>query len=416
MSQLADVVIVGGGINGAVLAYHLASLGAGRVVVIDEPRRASATAKSAAILASCYPHPGEADLARAGLLELERFLARTGRDIGFHRVGVVRLVSERNLVTAPSQVRRQQASGADVRLVPRDELAGLLPGGWFGDVAAAIAEADAGFADPLLALGAYQDAARELGVVFQRQLVHRVVTSSARVTGVETTMGELASSSVVVAAGAWSAGLLADLGITLGLSARRVQVAAFQPVPQQSAVPLTPAGGTVVLDTLQGLWLRPAGTGLLAGLELADAVPDLSCVAEHVEQWYVELCRAKLAARFPGLGALAMRGGWCGTISMSPDGLPIVDALSEYEGLFCIAGDSGSSFKAAPVIGLRLAERIVHGKPTASDIAMLARRRPEPLPGTAQTVKDRFAASVRLAREGRRARLGLPGAGVCPLT
>jgi sarcosine oxidase subunit beta len=396
VSETADVVIVGGGINGVVLAFHLASLGVGRVVVLDQPRSASATGKSAAILASCYPRAAEASLARAGLLSLREFSAGTGRDIGYRRVGVVRLLPERE-VAAADQARGRQAANSATCLVSRDQLTELLPGGWFGDVAAAIVEPDAGFADPARTLHSYQEAARDLGVAFERRPVRRVVTCGGRVAGVEIDHGKVASRCVVIAAGAWSAGLLADLHIDLGLSVRRVQVSVFCPSP-----PMTVE--RVVLDTVQGLWLRPGAAGVLAGLEMAVPAPDPGRVIEGVDQWYVELCRTKMAARLPGLGHPVMRGGWSGLISMSRDGLPIVDIVHEYEGLFCIVGDSGSSFKAAPVIGLRMAEWITSGKPATTDIAGLSRQRPAIRPDASLAMDERFMASVRLAREARRAR------------
>src|SRR5262249_23272522 len=89
---------------------------------------------------------------------------------------------------------------------------------------------------------------------------------------------------------------------------------------------------------------------------------------ESVDEDYVRLCREKLAARVPAFGDAAMRGGWAGMITMSPDGRPIIDQLPSVGGLYVMLGDSGPSFKTSPAIGRCLAEWIVHGRPRIVDL------------------------------------------------
>jgi sarcosine oxidase subunit beta len=76
-----------------------------------------------------------------------------------------------------------------------------------------------------------------------------------------------------------------------------------------------------------------------------------------------------LSARLPVFADATMRGGWAGMIMMSPDGRPIIDQIPSIAGLYCMLGDSGTSFKTSPAIGKCLAEWIVDGKPRTVDLS-----------------------------------------------
>ncbi len=89
---------------------------------------------------------------------------------------------------------------------------------------------------------------------------------------------------------------------------------------------------------------------------------------ESVEQWYIEAARETLARRFPAFANSTMRGGWTGVYMQSPDGHPIIDKLEQYDGLFVMTGDSGTSFKTSPAIGQILAEWIADGEPRLMDM------------------------------------------------
>jgi len=80
------------------------------------------------------------------------------------------------------------------------------------------------------------------------------------------------------------------------------------------------------------------------------------------------MCRKALTARLPAFGEATMRGGWAGMIMMSADGRPIIDQIPSVAGLYCMLGDSGTSFKTSPAIGRCLAEWIVDGKSRTVDL------------------------------------------------
>ena len=78
--------------------------------------------------------------------------------------------------------------------------------------------------------------------------------------------------------------------------------------------------------------------------------------------------RAALVARFPAFAAATMRGGWAGTFMRSPDGHPIIDHVPSVSGLYCVAGESGTSFKTAPAVGICLAGWTLDGAPKLVDL------------------------------------------------
>src|SRR5438094_738287 len=116
-------------------------------------------------------------------------------------------------------------------------------------------------------------------------------------------------------------------------------------------------------------WFRLEGTAAtLIGVELGVGHADPNTYDEGVDPEFVATCREALSARLPVFADATMRGGWAGMIMMSPDGRPIIDQIPSVAGLYCMLGDSGTSFKTSPAIGKCLAEWIVDGKPKTVDL------------------------------------------------
>jgi sarcosine oxidase subunit beta len=376
----ADVIVVGGGINGSSVAYHLARRGADTVLV-DSPAARSATPNSAAVFSCFYASLGDSLLAAAGLQAFRCFRATVG-EAPFWPTGVVSLLP----AGTGQAVAGYRGAGVPVDQATVDELRGRLPGADLTDVESGAVEPDGGYTDPGRCLQAYQAAARQAGARIIRTAVTGVVTARNTVVGLDTTVGRIAGGVTVVAAGHANDGLLRGVGVVFPLSARRVNVAAFD-VTGSTRWP-------VVLDIPRGTWFRPDGTNrVLVGLEWGDPVENPDRVPDGVDDWFIGMCRERLVSRFPGVGQVSSAGGWSGVVSMSADGRPVVDRLAEVEGMYCIAGDSGRSFKTAPVVGDLLAAWIMGGPPDPL-LASLRRDRP-----ATDDPRERLAAGLRLARD-----------------
>jgi sarcosine oxidase, subunit beta len=370
--RTADVVVIGGGVNGASTAFQLTALGVRSVLLVERRHLAAgATGKSGALVRMHYTNDAESRLALESLKVFRDFDAIVGGQCGFEAVGFVQLVGPEYREALRRNVARQQRLGIDTREISLDDTRVLLPGVDLGAVGAAAYEPGSGFADPTATAYAFAAAAERAGARIQTHCeALRIVTEGGRVTALETSAGRVATRAVVVAAGAWAQPLLTQLGLDWGLAPYRIQVAIFR----------WPAGFSyrhpAIIDATQKSWFRPEGmAATLIGVELGSAHVDPEKYDEPVDAAYVAGCRAALATRFPAFEDAPMRGGWAGMIMMSPDGRPIIDRVSSIDGLWLMAGDSGTSFKTSPAIGRCLAEWIVRGAPVTADLAPFSARR-----------------------------------------
>jgi sarcosine oxidase subunit beta len=361
----AEVVVIGGGVNGTSTAFHLASLGARKVTLVERRHLAAgASGKSGSLVRMHYTNEAESRLAFESLKVLHNFEAIVGGDCGFERAGFLQIVPRGYEEALARNVAVQQGIGIKTRVVSSEEILPLLPECRVEDIGAAAYEPDSGFADPNATTFAFAEAARRLGVTIRTRCeAARIVTEKGRVAAVETTDGRIDTPTVVLVPGAWGQRLLDPLGLDFGLMPHRVQISIFR----------WPAGFTrrhcVVIDAIHKSWFRPeSAASTLIGVELGVQHSDPESFAEGVDPTYIALCREKLAARLPAFSEAPMRGGWAGIIMMSPDGRPIIDQIPSIPGLYVMLGDSGTSFKTAPAIGKCLAEWIVHGTPRTVDL------------------------------------------------
>jgi sarcosine oxidase subunit beta len=362
----ADVIVVGGGVNGTSTAFHLASRGVKNILLLERYHLgAGATGKSGSLVRMHYTNEPESQLAFESLKVFRDFRNVVGGDCGFEATGFLQIVPKGYEAALARNVARQQRLGIKTEVVAPHRLAELLPGCRSDDVGAAAWEPDSGFADPNATTFAFAEAAQRLGVTIETgREVTRVRTERGRVVGVETATGRVDAPVVVLVPGAWAAPLLTPLGLDFGLVPHRIQITIFR----------WPAGFTrrhcVVIDAIHQSWLRPEGTATtLIGVELGTGHADPNAFDEGVDPAFVATCRNALAGRLPVMREATMRGGWAGMIMMSADGRPIIDRIPSIDGLYCMLGDSGTSFKTSPAIGKCLAEWIVDGKPRTVDLA-----------------------------------------------
>ncbi len=361
----ADVVIVGGGVNGASTAFFLARAGVSRVILLERRQLgAGASGKSGALIRMHYSNPVESKLAHESLKVFRNWSEIISGDCGFEGTGFIQVVPAEYEEQLRANVAAQQALGIDTRVITAEELKEIEPAARVDDLTVAAYEPGSGFADPNATLYGFASAAKRFGVEVRTDVeVTRVLAEQGRVTGVQTGAGRIDTEMVVLATGAWSQRLLDPLGLNFGLEPRRVQVAVFRWPPELDH------SHPVFIDATQGAWFRPEGpAGTLVGLELGVSGVDPDDLREGVDQDYVELCRRALTARMPAFRAATMRGGWAGMITMSPDGRPIIDQIPQVPGLFCMLGDSGTSFKTSPAIGMCLSEWITEGRPRTVDL------------------------------------------------
>jgi sarcosine oxidase, subunit beta len=362
----ADAVIIGGGANGTSTAFHLASQGMRRVILVERRALASgATGKSGSLVRTHYTNEAESRLAFESLKVFRNFREIVGFDCGFQPIGFVQIVAREYEDALTRNVDAQERIGIKTTIISPDDLRRLMPGIRVDDIGAAAWEPDSGFADPNATTFAFAAAARKLGVSIRTECeVTSIVSAGHRVVGVETSQGRINTPVVVLVPGAWGNALLAPLGLDFGLRPHRVQIAVFRWPEEARERP-----HIVIIDSIHHSWMRPEGwSSTLIGVELGVSHADPNHFDEGVDHDYVKLCREKLSARLPLFASATMRGGWAGMIMMSPDGRPIIDHIPSVHGLYVMLGDSGTSFKTSPAIGKCLAEWIVDGQPRTVDL------------------------------------------------
>ena len=365
--KTADVVIIGAGVNGASTAFHLAEAGVGKVIVVERNHvAAGATGKSGALVRMHYTNEPETRLAFESLRYFQHWQDLVGGDCGFEPIGLLYFTSPLDQQHLEANIAMQRAIGVNTRIVRPDEALELDPSLLLDDVTHVAYEPESGYADPNATTQSFVRAAMQMGVEFQFETeATGVQTAGDRVAGVATSQGIIQSPVVVIVAGAWSDHLFQPLGLNLGLVPFTGRVATFRWPIDRSAQHLT------YIDVVNQMWARPIdGNCTLVGAEIGlDHGVDPDNYSEAVPQAYIDLCRELIAKRFPVMRHGVVRGNSACVMVNSPDSRPIIDHLPQYQGLYCMAGCSGTSFKTAPAIGKCLSEWITEGKATTVDLS-----------------------------------------------
>ena len=364
----AGAVVIGGGVNGLSTAFQLAKRGLGDVVVVERKHvAAGATGKSGALVRCHYANVPEAQLTNESIKIFRNWDDEVGHgSSGFDPVGFVQVVAPGEEANLRANVADQRAIGVETSLVSAAELREIEPLLNTDDLAYAAWEPNSGYADPNATAYAYAAAATAHGATILTDTpALQVLTEGDRVSGVETANGTISTRVVVIAAGSWADRLLLPLDLDWGLVPVRPQVAIFRwpaEIERRKRYP-------VVIDAINHSWLRPEGvSSTLIGAERDVVGVNPDTFDETLDERVVDLSRKALAARFPVFANATMRGGWAGTFMRSQDGHPIIDQVPSIPGLWVMAGDSGTSFKTAPAIGICLAQWILDGRSELVDL------------------------------------------------
>ena len=363
--ETADVVVIGGGVHGASLAYHLARKKAGRVVLVEKKFVASGpTGRSTALVRGFY---GMDFFTRTGTAAVSVFrdweTVVGGGDPGFRPVGLVVLAGPDEAPHLERNATHAKTLGARVDLISPAQVQALVPQIATDDVALASYEAASGYADPSSTANALVNRARELGAtVVQYTRVEAILTSGTRVSGVRTEAGVVSAPVVAACAGLWAGRLLAPLGIDVSIKPTRHQMCFFRRPPGFAQHP-------AIIDRPQHTYMRPEhGDLMIHGLSTYDEVVDADDYDEGADREEILRNAHLVARRFPVMENGLSMGGYSGLYDVTPDKQPVLGPISEYAGLFADFGWSGHGFKHSPVIGDILSDVILHGRAPGYDL------------------------------------------------
>ena len=254
MTQTADVVVVGGGVNGASITYALASRGV-KVVLVEKGALASgASGRSSALVRMHYTNEWDSRLAWASFPVFKHWTELMGGPAVFTHTGFVNVVGPQYADNLRRNVEMLKGLGVNTTAITAAELKELQPFANVEDIGAAAYEPDSGYANPAETVEGFRRRATELGArVLQWTAVTRVIRQESRVIGVETSAGRIDAGSVIVAAGAWSRRLCTEFGLDLPARPKAIDTVAVSRPPELAK------GHMVFIDNVQGNYFRPEG-------------------------------------------------------------------------------------------------------------------------------------------------------------
>ena len=356
-----DVVVIGGGVIGASVAFHLSRLGAKKVLLLErETVGSGTTAQSSGILRTHYSVRENVELARRSWAVFNDFAAYVGDDeasCGLVRCGYLISACEGEKVEPlHASLAGQVAQGVRVEYLSRAQASALLPIASFDDAALIGFEPDAGFADAYLVATSFARGARRGGVTIREGVfAQRLVMEGARVVGVSTPAGDVACDTVVSTQNVWTRELGLWLGHAMPVVPERHAVLALacEGAPYTHAMPVfkdLSSPGMLYCRSYGGRQML-VSEGLvgerLSGIETAQGDVALDYVAE---------VGAQVAARFPAYAAAGLASSWTGVYDVTPDWNPVLGRLPGVEGLVAGFGFSGHGFKLSPTVGRVLAQ------------------------------------------------------------
>lgn len=356
MSSTVEVAVIGAGVHGASVAFHLASRGV-KVAVIEQGAAAGGpTGRSSAICRAYYTNHYLARVAKASLDMFRSFGDLTGgRSCDFHAAGALYLHPESDAPGLKEAASYMNSIGTRVKVLAAASLQDDFPMIDSEGVGIAGWEEEAGYADPTATTVGLLERAVELGA--SARLYTRVLGLRMRAgSGAHLTLGggeEMECERLLIAAGPWTGQLAAQVADPLPLSVERHYVATIRWAAARE-MPFVHA------DIAGGYYCKPEGVDMYClGPLTAEAQADPDQEVAGIDPDESHRMAALATRRVPRLKEAVSTGGWASLYDVSPDWMPVIGEIAP--GIFVDAGTSGHGFKLAPALGADLAAMVMGG-------------------------------------------------------
>lgn len=366
MSNTADVIIIGGGIHGVSLAFHLAKRGVKPLVLEKNFIAAGATGRSSGLVRMHYDVRQDSELAWVSFGYFRNWSERVGGECGFTRTGFIQFVAREHEEALRKNTAMQQEIGIPTFLVSAEDVKRLAPAFLTDDFDVAAYEPESGYADPSATAASLAAAAKENGArIIQDRTVTGVMVEGGKVKGVGTAQGDFFAPVVVNAAGPWAGGLSEMAGLDIPYTTWRHDTM-FVGVPAE----IGPHFPTAI-DFPNEMYFRPETGGLmLVGLEDGNPLGDSpEGDSDHAIKGFVERAIERICQRVPVMEKSYLHTAHGGYDGITPDQHPLLGQIGP-EGFYLQCGMSGTGFKIAPSVGLCMSELILDGQARTVDISI----------------------------------------------
>jgi len=379
LKDSASVAIIGGGVAGTSVAYHLGLKGHRGVILLEQSSLASgSSSRSDGIVERQFISEFDI-LLRVKSFEILQDLFNA-KSVDFSPIGYLRLTSdEKDIPKYRESVKIQHSLGVtDSRFLERDEIKRILPFLRVDDIAGALYGPSDGMIDGSQLATSFAREAEKLGVsILQKVAVVGIEKSTQRRYRVRTNQGEINCDYVVNAAGAWAGSIGKMIGVEIPVRPVRRQIVTLE-VPYQNAGRMP-----FFIDMKSRLYMHGSGGGnkVHSGVHLdTDIDTETSAEPEKydsgVDFKFMEQLASAIESRAPGLSGAVVKGGWAGLYEITPDARPILGELAEFPGFLNCTGFNGYGIQLSSVAGKLTSEIIADGKTeTIRDISPLEIRR-----------------------------------------
>ena len=355
MIEKADVAIIGGGINGCSLAYELSKKGKDVVVLEKNYLASGATGRCGAGIRQQWSTKENAILAIKSVKKFECLADELEADIGLRQGGyLIAIHDEEEMKQAEKNVKMQRSLGLEVKILDEQgikEVVPILDVKGMDAIAATFCPTD-GHADPFKTTYAYANAAMKKGAkIYRFTEVKDILTKDKKIVGVKTNRGEIKTSIVVNAAGAWSKEIAKMVGIELPNMPYRKEILVTERMKH--------IFDAMVISFKDGIYFSQQEEGqILGGIPSPEEKPGYHTMPTFSFLRHM----AKTLTRYaPVLKHINVIRQWTGFYDVTPDARPILGEV-DVEGFIQCNGFSGHGFMLAPMVAQLLAELIVDGK------------------------------------------------------
>jgi sarcosine oxidase subunit beta len=367
MRKGVDVAIVGGGIIGASIAYHLAARGVTGIVVFEreEELGTGSTGKCAGGVRLQFSTAANVEMSRISIAALKHFEQELDQPVDFKQNGYLFvLTTEAHLETFRRNAEKQRALGVPVQVISPDEARGIVGELRVDDLVGATFCHEDGIANPHAIVQGYARGARRLGATFSKPCeVTSMEVSAGRVVSLTAGGDRFEVGRVVNAAGPWAKGVAGLAGIEVPVEPVRRQYFITKPLPW------IPDNFPLLIDWGTGVYMHKESGGMLVGESDPKEPPSFH---QQVDWDFLATVSEHAIARLPRLEEAEVATGVAGLYEVSPDHNAILGPVPGIENFFCANGFSGHGMQHAPAVGLAIAELLTEGRSKSVDLAPYA--------------------------------------------